>query len=591
MSDDAFLRAILACPEDDAPRLIYADWLEERGDPRGHLLRIAREMSQTPVCSARYRKLRIRRDALCKGCVGDWLKVLLRVSFSEIRKKLNELDRLDPTRAIFASDSHQYRLNAPLSVECVEQIELRIGCRLPEQYRRFVTEFADGGAGPDYGIQPLGSRFEADDDHAEWLASLARPFPVPANIEEMRSLGYSPPGALPICEIGCGGYYHLILSGPERGTVWIQNPDGDWSPALLNESHLPDGADVEAGVILEAAIRSPKALKLEFVDWYVKWLDEALWQVSCSSTALDELFDLDPETTELSVTGRKLTTLPERLRQLMALTSLNVHGNELTALPEWIGELGNLEFLGVGYNPLASLPESIGNLGRLKQFRCGGTKVLEQLPYGIGQLTGLEVLDLSFNNLKAVPDGIGNLNSLRELALYHNQLTALPPTIGGLRQLRNLRLTWNRLSQLPGSLASCSQLLELDLRANQFRRLPDCVSRIPALRTLNLGENPELDVAGACRELANVPTLRHLSLFMNTLTELPDEIGLLTQLTSLDLSWNKLGGLPTSLGRLTNLERLDLEHNPELSALRRQQQRLLPQLGAFWEAYRLRALA
>jgi uncharacterized protein (TIGR02996 family) len=33
MSDeDAFLRAILDHPADDAPRLVYADWLDERGD-------------------------------------------------------------------------------------------------------------------------------------------------------------------------------------------------------------------------------------------------------------------------------------------------------------------------------------------------------------------------------------------------------------------------------------------------------------------------------------------------------------------------------------------------------------------------------
>ena len=40
MTDDAFLAAILATPDDDSPRLIYADWLEERGDPRGELLRV-----------------------------------------------------------------------------------------------------------------------------------------------------------------------------------------------------------------------------------------------------------------------------------------------------------------------------------------------------------------------------------------------------------------------------------------------------------------------------------------------------------------------------------------------------------------------
>jgi uncharacterized protein (TIGR02996 family) len=33
--EEAFLRAVLDAPDDDAPRLAYADWLEERGDPRG----------------------------------------------------------------------------------------------------------------------------------------------------------------------------------------------------------------------------------------------------------------------------------------------------------------------------------------------------------------------------------------------------------------------------------------------------------------------------------------------------------------------------------------------------------------------------
>lgn len=40
MSDEeAFIRAIVSAPGDDAPRLIYADWLDERGDPRGEYVR------------------------------------------------------------------------------------------------------------------------------------------------------------------------------------------------------------------------------------------------------------------------------------------------------------------------------------------------------------------------------------------------------------------------------------------------------------------------------------------------------------------------------------------------------------------------
>ncbi|HKI35222.1 MAG TPA: SUMF1/EgtB/PvdO family nonheme iron enzyme [Gemmataceae bacterium] len=39
LTDESFLRAILADPVDDAPWLIYADWLEERGDPLAILYR------------------------------------------------------------------------------------------------------------------------------------------------------------------------------------------------------------------------------------------------------------------------------------------------------------------------------------------------------------------------------------------------------------------------------------------------------------------------------------------------------------------------------------------------------------------------
>ena len=37
--DEAFVRAIVAAPGDDLPRLVYADWLDDRGDPRGAYLR------------------------------------------------------------------------------------------------------------------------------------------------------------------------------------------------------------------------------------------------------------------------------------------------------------------------------------------------------------------------------------------------------------------------------------------------------------------------------------------------------------------------------------------------------------------------
>ena len=43
------------------------------------------------------------------------------------------------------------------------------------------------------------------------------------------------------------------------------------------------------------------------------------------------------------------------------------------------------------------------------------------------------------------------------------------------------------------------------------------------------------------------------------LSELPPEIGRLTNLTALDLRMNDLQGLPVEIGHLTNLETLELE--------------------------------
>ena len=46
MSDDAaFLAAIQAAPNDNTPRLVYADWLDEQGRPGGDFLRIDCEIA------------------------------------------------------------------------------------------------------------------------------------------------------------------------------------------------------------------------------------------------------------------------------------------------------------------------------------------------------------------------------------------------------------------------------------------------------------------------------------------------------------------------------------------------------------------
>jgi uncharacterized protein (TIGR02996 family) len=68
--DDAFLQAILDAPDDDTPRLVYADWLEEHAEPeRAEFIRVQCRLARTPegdprrqVLEARERELLDRQD-------------------------------------------------------------------------------------------------------------------------------------------------------------------------------------------------------------------------------------------------------------------------------------------------------------------------------------------------------------------------------------------------------------------------------------------------------------------------------------------------------------------------------------------------
>jgi uncharacterized protein (TIGR02996 family) len=58
----AFLHAIQANVGDSTPQLIYADWLEERGDPRGQLLRTGVERLQKEGPRRRWAEKNYRQD-------------------------------------------------------------------------------------------------------------------------------------------------------------------------------------------------------------------------------------------------------------------------------------------------------------------------------------------------------------------------------------------------------------------------------------------------------------------------------------------------------------------------------------------------
>jgi uncharacterized protein (TIGR02996 family) len=86
MSDaDALLAAIRAAPDDDAPRLIYADWLEEHGQPgRAEFIRVQCELARNDSPTLRQREaelLAAHHDAFAGSLAAPGLRFRFRRGF------------------------------------------------------------------------------------------------------------------------------------------------------------------------------------------------------------------------------------------------------------------------------------------------------------------------------------------------------------------------------------------------------------------------------------------------------------------------------------------------------------------------------
>ena len=81
-----FLRALFNQPDDEL-RLVYADWLEDRGDARAEFLRLEVELQSLPKRSTRRKKLQQEMEKLRRHLDDNWLMrmSILRFHFGERR--------------------------------------------------------------------------------------------------------------------------------------------------------------------------------------------------------------------------------------------------------------------------------------------------------------------------------------------------------------------------------------------------------------------------------------------------------------------------------------------------------------------------
>jgi hypothetical protein len=171
----------------------------------------------------------------------------------------------------FGAEEHGMRLRPPAASDEVAAVEARLGIALPDEYRAFVTGIGDGGAGPAYGLFSLDDalqrsgvdrvpellrlpfrhveRYEPEED-PEWNAFWERVADGGVDEAEKREWPLRERrGALELCHEGCGYLHFLVVTGPARGTMWIdgRSSDGGFAP-----------------------------LGVTFLEWYERWLDDVL---------------------------------------------------------------------------------------------------------------------------------------------------------------------------------------------------------------------------------------------------------------------------------------------------------------------------
>lgn len=111
MMDNPFLQEICADPDDITTRLVYADWLEERGDPLADLIRVQCELEfERDVENAA--ELQEKESELLAQYKEEWLLPLESLGFRDIqiRRGLVEEARIEASHFIAHADKIVQRL-------------------------------------------------------------------------------------------------------------------------------------------------------------------------------------------------------------------------------------------------------------------------------------------------------------------------------------------------------------------------------------------------------------------------------------------------------------------------------------------------
>src|SRR5262245_17218552 len=94
----AFLAKVCANPDDDGPRLIFADYLDEIGDPRGAFIRVQCALARLDSADPSRHELKDVEEAYLARYRDNWTRPLRGLGAGELRRGFVEVVTLSAER-------------------------------------------------------------------------------------------------------------------------------------------------------------------------------------------------------------------------------------------------------------------------------------------------------------------------------------------------------------------------------------------------------------------------------------------------------------------------------------------------------------
>ena len=206
----------------------------------------------------------------------------------KLKEKFNQLASSDKHGDVLGSEVHRYQLNPCISEAKLQAFEQKYQMTLPGDYRNFLLSIGNGGAGPGYGLFGIGYQSEMtrilQQEGEDFLCQI---FPGDDLLDEddddfedededfededIDSENYLIQGTIPIAHYGTGIYAQLVITGNQRGNVWISDRanEGEIYPASPNFCCMFHGEDDDCD-------SEEEDRALSFYQWYDDWLDKSL---------------------------------------------------------------------------------------------------------------------------------------------------------------------------------------------------------------------------------------------------------------------------------------------------------------------------